>query len=295
MRKAMMLAVVVTMASVAIPAAAFYLTKPGDDALGETLRSYGYLPIKPPSNLMNVGSLYYVDAAARSFTPICEVAKSDIDSLVKTSRSWDMQENLQRDGGFATNVKVNFGSLLTGAGDADKKYVQKVHSSLTDVMLEQIPLGDSWLIFGKMMTRPECNKIAMDYVYSSGYVCQGQKLLQATAEFKLDLDANSKLATTAQIKPEDLKGAVKLAIESESNQSVIEREGRLFAGKALQYGVSMNPTCLAPPHARFQRVLPRTVWDRIVNFVLFNIFEPILPAKPDETNVAQTSRTVATQ
>jgi hypothetical protein len=46
-------------AAVAIPAAAYYLTGPGADPLGDTLRGYGFVPITPPSNLMNVGSLYY--------------------------------------------------------------------------------------------------------------------------------------------------------------------------------------------------------------------------------------------
>ena len=295
MRKTMLLALAAIAASVAVPAAAYYLTKPGDDALGATLRSYGFLPINPPSNLMNVGSLYYVDAAARSFTPICDVPKADIDILVTRSRSWDMEETLERNGNFATNVKVDFKSVVKGSGDADKNYVRKVHASLTEIVLEEIPLGPSWLIFGKMMTRPECSKIAMDYVYAGGYVCQGQKLLQATAEFKLNLDANSKLATEAKVASDEVKDTVKLAIEAQSNQAVVVREGRLFAGKALQYGVLMNPTCLAPPHARFRRVLPRTVWDRAVNFLLFNVIEPILPARPDDTQVAQAPRTATAQ
>jgi hypothetical protein len=295
MRKMILLALAAVVASVAVPAAAYYMTKPGDDALGETLRSYGFLPIKPPSNLMNVGSLYYVDASARSFTPICDVAKADIDTLVARSRSWDMQETLERDGNFATNVKVDFRSVVKGGGDAAKNYVQKVHASLTDIMLEEIPLGPSWVIFGKMMERPECNKIAMDYVYSSGYVCQGQKLLQATAEFKFNLDANSKLATEAKVALDEVKDKVKLAVEAQSNQAVVEREGRLFAGKALQYGVLMNPTCLAPAHAHFRRVLPRTAWDRAVNFMLFNVIEPMLPARHNDTAVAQGSRTTTAQ
>jgi len=49
----------------------------------------------------------------------------------------------------------------------------------------------------------------------------------------------------------------------------------------------MNPICLAPPDGHFQRILPQTAWGRIANFVLFNIVEPILPAKPDRLEVAQ--------
>src|SRR6266704_1542981 len=56
-----MLALAATVTTVAVPAAAYYLTKPGDDPLGDTLRQYGFVPINPPPNLMNVGSLYCVD------------------------------------------------------------------------------------------------------------------------------------------------------------------------------------------------------------------------------------------
>jgi hypothetical protein len=49
----------------------------------------------------------------------------------------------------------------------------------------------------------------------------------------------------------------------------------------------MNPLCLAPPNGRFSRVLPHTALGRITNFVLFNMVEPILPAKPARVEVAQ--------
>ena len=78
-----------------------------------------------------------------------------------------------------------------------------------------------------------------------------------------------------------------MAVESQSDQSVVDKEGRLFAGTALKYGVSMNPICLAPPNGRFQRVLPRNVLGRVTNFVLYNVVEPILPARPDRLELAQ--------
>jgi hypothetical protein len=288
-----LLALTATMASIAIPAAAYFLTIPDDDAQADALHKYGFLPITPPSNLMSVGSLYYVDVAVRRFTPICAVTKADINDTVLRSRSQDMRETLEREGNFATTISLS--SFLKASGNTDRQYAQTVHASLTDIVIEELPLGENWLLFGKMMTRPECSRVAMEYVYTSGYVCQGQKLLQATAEFKLDLDANNKLATETKATPEDVTNAIKLAIEAQSKQSVVEREGRLFSGSALQYGVLMNPTCLAPKGARFRRVLPRNAWGRIVNFVLFNIVEPILPARAEDTEVAQASHATTTQ
>jgi hypothetical protein len=232
------------------------------------------VPIKPPSNLMSVGSLYYVDAEVRDFTAICDAEKADLDGAVNESRSSEMQEDLQQSGRFVSNV--DFSSLFKG--DVNNSYVQTVHYSLTDVFLEEIPLGPNWRIFAKLMEKPECNRIAMQYIYAGGYVCQGQKVLRGTAEFKLDIDKRSNLATDAKATADEIKGIVKTAIETQSAQSVVERAGRLFAGSTLKYGVSMTPICLAPPEAHFQRVLPRTVIGRFVNFVLFSIVEPMLPA-----------------
>jgi hypothetical protein len=210
---------------------------------------------------------------------------------VVSSRSWDMQENLERKGGLATGVKIDVGWLLNDS--VDKNYIVNVHASLTDIVLEEIPLGANWSIFAKLMEKPECSQVAMRYIQAGGYVCQGQKILQATSEFKLDRDAQSKLAANAKATADNIKDIVKLAVESQSDQTVVDKEGRLFAGTALKYGVSMNPVCLAPPTGRFQRVLPHTALGRVTNFVLFNIVEPILPAKPDRLEVAQGTPAVA--
>jgi hypothetical protein len=280
-----MLVLAATMTTATVPPAAYYWTRPSDDPLGDTLRGYGFLPINPPSNLMDVGSLYYVDSKVKTFTAICHAEKADLEDSVVSSRSFQMQESLERTGRFSTGVKVDVGWLLNGG--VDKNYVVKVHSSLTDVVLEEIPLGPNWLIFAKLMKQPQCNQMAMQHIDAGGYVCQGQKILRATAEFKLDRDAQSKLAANATATSGDIKEIVKLAVESQGDQAVVEKEGRLLAGRALKYGVSMNPMCLAPPNGRFKRVLPHTPLGRMTNFVLFNIVEPILPAKPDHVEVAQ--------
>jgi hypothetical protein len=284
MRRMLIIALATTMTAVAVPAAMYYFgTRSNDDPLGDTLRAYGFVPITPPSTLMNVGSLYYVDAAVKDFKAICHAQKADLEGEIIVSPSWEMQENLERNGRFTSGVKVDVGPLLDGS--IEDRHVQRVKFSLTDIVLEEIPLGTNWLIFRKLMEKPECNEVAMRYIRAGGYVCQGQKMLQATAEFKLDRDVRTKLATHA--KTDDIKELVKAAVETQSKHSVVEREGRLFAGSALKYGVSMTPICLAPPDGRFERLLPRTMFDRIANFFLFRIVEPLLPAKVDRSEVAQ--------
>jgi hypothetical protein len=286
MRTMTILALAATVTTTAVPAAAYYwTTSHSEDPLGDTLRNYGFVPINPPSNLMNVGSLYYVDSKVKDFRAICNAEKADLEGSVASSRSWEMQQSLERNGRFATGVNVDVGWLVKGG--LDKNYVVKVRSSLTDILLEEISLGSNSLIFTKLMEKPQCNQVAMRYIHAGGYVCQGQKILHATAEFKLDRDAQSKLAAGSKVTADNIKDIVKLAVESQSEQAVVEKDGRLFAGTALEYGVSMNPICLAPPDAHFQRILPQTTLGRVANFVLFNLVEPILPARPDHLEVAQ--------
>jgi hypothetical protein len=283
MRKAILLALGGAIIAVGVPASIYFFTKPGNDPLSDTLKKYGFLPIMPPSNLIEVGSLYYVDAAAKDFKAICRVAQIDVKDVVARSKSWEMQQDLERNGRLAIA-----GSLAAGSGfkgKADTNYVQKVHSSLTDVMIDEIPLGTNFLIFAKLMEKPECSRVAMQAMSQGGYVCQGQKILQATVKYNLDNQNN--VATSAQANGDGVKDILKVTVETQGDQNSAVKKDSAFAGAALNYGVAMNPTCLAPPHSHFQRVLPRTAFDRVVNFLLFNIVEPMLPAKIDPTEVAE--------
>jgi hypothetical protein len=272
-------------AAVAVPSTVYYWTMPSNDPLADTLAKYGFLAINPPSNLMSVGSLYYIDSKEQSVTTICNAEKSDLGGSVLSSDSSEMQESLERNGQLSTGLKM---WLLNG--HLDKSYVVKTRSSLTDVVLEELPLGPNWLIFVKLMGEPQCNQMAMQYLYAGGYVCQRQKILRATAEFKLDRDAQSKLAADATEASGNVKKIVKLDVESQGDQGTVDKERRVLAGRALEFGISMTPICLAPPNARFQRILPRTALGRITNYILFNIVEPMLPAKPDHLEVAQAAR-----
>ena len=287
MKRATMLSLAALMTVVIVPAAAHYLAKPGSDPLDDTLRAYDFRRINPPSNLVTVGSLYYIDPAGKHYTSICAADKSDLEGQVIASPSWEMQADVEHHGRFSTGVTVDF-SLRLG-GDIDDNYAQKVHASLTDIVLEEIPLGANRLILLKLMERPECSKTVTELLKTGGYVCQGQETLQATAEFKLDRNVQSKLTTEGKVTPEELKSILKQAIEAQSHQSVVLREYRLFAGSALKYGVLMNPTCLTPSTGRFERVLPRTAFDRVVNFVLFRVVERLFPAALDESDAMQAS------
>ncbi len=272
-------------AVVAIPAAAYYLRPPSNDPLADRLRGYGFFPVEPPNTLMDVGGLYYVSADTSEFTPICQAEKADLETTVSKSRSVKIEEDLAQDGGLTAKITLKFGALVDGS--SDNSYVQKVHFSLTDVVLQEIPLGSDSLIYAKLMAKPECNSVAAHLVATDGYVCQGQRILRATAEYKFDRDSVMKLGGHADSASGKADDAQPIAVDTQSNQKLVERQGRMLSGSALDYGVVFTPTCLAPEHARFARVLPTTRFGRAMNYMLYHVVEPLLPATNDEVDVAQ--------
>jgi hypothetical protein len=137
------------------------------------------------------------------------------------------------------------------------------------------------------MDQPECNKMATQYLKAGGYVCQVTGILWATSEYKLDRDAQSKLETSSSATVNDVKDVMKRAVEAQGEQDVVDKEGRLLAGKALQYGAALTPLCVAPEHSWFSRIVPTTTVGRYWNYMLFNILEPMLPAKADQPEVVQ--------
>ena len=275
--------------TVAVPAVAYWVQLPASDLLADKLRSYGFYAINPPSTLVDVGSLYYVSEDGRQYTAICLAEPADVAGVELKSKSVQIQEDLSQSGSFETKMSVSFRSFIKGS--AANNYVERVHFSLTDIMLEEIPMASNLQISKKLMSKSECNAAVVPLLNSTGYVCQGQEILLATAEFKLDRDSQNKLTTGADITPDKVNDALKTAIETQSDQSVVERDGRLYSGSALNYGVEFYPTCLAPSGARFARVLPRTPLDRFINFVTYRILEPWLPATRDEpVDVAQGAR-----
>jgi hypothetical protein len=259
--------------------AAYYATMPNDDPLVETLHDYGLDPIHPPSNLLQVGSLYLVDATAGTYTPICDADKTDLENAVRTSPSFEIRNSLERKGQFAASVRA--ASLFGGDGGQD--YVVRIQSSLTDVELTEIALGTNLTIFQKLMTKPTCAAVAMQFVNANRYVCQGQRILTATAQYRLERDASGKLTTRASA--DDIARLAKAAVQLQSNQSLDAQQGKWFSGSALQYGVSMNPQCVSPKHARYARVLPQTRLQRVWNSLLFNVVEPMLPPTADTGQV----------
>jgi hypothetical protein len=275
MRKLAIFTVSAVLVTSAASAALYYSSRDaGDHQLTGTLRSLGYLPINPPSNLMNLGSLYYVDPEVKFFKTICTADEQDLNGAVIKSPSTRTLADELDSGHFSLGLKLGAGTVGSGGGNVADSFVRKVHYSLTDVQLYEIPLGANQRIY--TMSRRECNNAVLANIYAGGFVCQGQQIMEATVEYDLRINGGTSASATAEAG--EIANAIKVTAHPNSDVQLTERAGRLATGSALKYGIAMNPTCMAPPHARFQRILPKTRFDRFMNFVKFRLVEPMLPA-----------------
>jgi hypothetical protein len=277
MRKWRILVVPLALLATVVPGAWYFGSHPNEDELNDTLRSLGYLPITPPSNLLNLGSLYYVDSDVKFFKTLCAIERDDLKDAVVESPSTSTLADELHSGNYSIGIRLNAETVGSGHGKVGDNYLTKVHYSLSDVRLYEIALGTNHKIYRKLMTQDDCNRAVLDYINAGGYVCQGQQILEATVEYDLKLHGGRTIATGAETDATAVARALKVATHADTSAELNEKSGRLVTGTALKYGIAMNPTCLTPLKGRFQRVLPRSRFDRVMNFVKFRVVEPILP------------------
>ena len=80
MRKEFKFALGAALATMIVPVLAYPLMTPGDeDPMAETLRDFGFVRVRLPSNLMNVGSLYYVDSGLKDFKTTCHASAAELE------------------------------------------------------------------------------------------------------------------------------------------------------------------------------------------------------------------------
>jgi hypothetical protein len=119
-RKTLKLVLAAALGTVVVPTLAYLAFPSDEDPMGETLSELGFVRVPLPSNLMNVGSLYYVDAGLKDFKTACHARPDDLGEDVIRSPSGDIERILERKGGLATDIAVDFGALF-GSKFGDKQ------------------------------------------------------------------------------------------------------------------------------------------------------------------------------
>jgi hypothetical protein len=239
------------------------------DALDDLLRTMGFNPINPPSTLIGLGSIYRVSADGREYQTLCPASPELLaGKSVESPSTRTVADQLKR-----ATYKLN-GKLAQQVSDAiGSDQSESVRYSLNDVKLLEIPLSINRTVFATLVSDESC-KQEVDYQLNNNeFVCQGQTILAASAEYEVQSASGMSNAAAT----EQALQAVKGAVEANTNTEVIRSGAKLTSGTSLDYGIKVNPTCIAPPHARFARRLPRNGFDRFMNFVKLNILEPLLP------------------
>lgn len=289
MRKKLVLGLIAVIVSVAVPAGVYWRAKPNDNQFNDTLRGFGYRPLPLPTSEMTVGAIYQIDSKVRFFDVVCDVEPGELTGAIKRTTSGPLAVYLQTGRQFDSDVKVDLGWLLNSNANANEK--QTVNFSLSDIVEEWITQEKSIELFINMANRPHCTRAIKEAMRGGGYVCQGLKVLEATAEYKLDQDTMGKIGAKATAR--DLNNIVKLAVEAQSGTEVVERQSKVQSGKKLKYAVAMKPTCMIPSNGWFERILPESGFERMINYLLFHVIEPFWPASEDQTRTAEAEMRLA--
>jgi hypothetical protein len=242
------------------------------DDLDVALREINFLRLKPASKFHTVGALYFIGWWDPSnVTVICSPPKGILAKYVRHSKSAILGGTRTLQGTYTSHISAKGGQPINGNGSLDDKRFITARYELTDVNIDEIELGDSSDVYDQLMQRQSCSDVVTKYL-KSGYICQDLQVLKASVLFKRDSETD----TVANL-DSDTEKKLGAEIEAELGVRVTDTEGRSTSGEGLQWGIQMTPLCISPDHARFDRTLPRNNFDKILNFIKFNILEHILP------------------
>jgi len=250
--------------SVAVPLIAvplgLYSSSPSPQGLDGVLRDMGFYPVNPPSTLVGLGSLYNVSPDGRNYTTVCEVDPALLVGRIKTSPSTRYAAQQLQDASYAWDARL--AKLVSTKLSSD--VVDSLTLSLSDVTVLEVPLALNEEILTKLTEDPNCDSAVHRLLENNEFVCQGQGVLAATVEYRVNVKSGVQDATEAK---REAINAVKSTVEAHTNVQIMQTDEKLVTGTALHYGVKLNPTCLALPTARHGRYLPRGWVDRVMNFV----------------------------
>jgi hypothetical protein len=242
------------------------------DDLDIALREINFLRLKPASKFHTVGALYYMGWWDMSnVTVICSPPKEILAKYIHHSKSAAIGGTRTLQGTYTSHITAKTGQPINGKGSFDDKRFITVRYELADVNIDEIELGPSSDVYERLMQAPSCSDVVSKYL-TSGYVCQDIQILVASVLFKRDSETDTGANLDA-----DTEKALGAEIEAALGVRMTDNEGRSTSGEGLQWGIQMTPVCISPQHARFNRTFPRNTFDKILNFIKFNILEPILP------------------
>ncbi|HEY4846345.1 MAG TPA: hypothetical protein VIH87_00775 [Methylocella sp.] len=245
------------------------------DDLVATLPGYSLIPLNPPtSGTPGLGVLYFIKPDLRRVDTICEPPKELVAKYISIIGSANVRGRIDHQATYSSMVNGVIGKMTGGNGSFDDSRSDSLNYEFSDVRLYKIEIGAALKLYEKIMERDDCKSAVVQYQNVPGYICQGLQVFEATGSLWFD----SQDGKAASLNGNAKKALVESKITGGTNVGLVEHNGKYTTGKALQWGIEMTPICLTPPRARSLHTLPQTKWERIQNFIQYNIVERIFPA-----------------
>jgi hypothetical protein len=240
--------IVLAAAAVAVPLAlvASWYVLGGKVEPTDPITRAGFYPLSPPSTLVMPGSLYHVSRDGRFYTTICRAEDADVAPYTQTSQApievarslRGVTFDLDATTASEVNARLN-GNLVSG-----------VQYAFRDVAVLEIPLDRNAEVLVKLTARKPCHEVVQRLLAQGDLVCQGQAVLRATVEYSI-VSSGDAAAVAALVGT-----TIKAALEGVLKTNVAFENGRLVSGVGLNYGVRVDPVCLALPSDDLPRTLP---------------------------------------
>jgi hypothetical protein len=236
--RGVLIAAIALPVALSLPAAWYvYVPKPPPavDDIGSVIRSYGFDPLTPPSQLRGPGAIYHIEGS--SVRKVCEATADLLDGAVDESRTMD------RSGNSSDNAQFSLSGSFIGAlnGKLDGARVATIEYGMKNVVIREIPEATLGKIEHKLMSEKDCDDTVNALLSANKKVCSGYSSLSASLTYKVHFDLKSDIS--AQTKTA-VANVIKEAIEEKSGSQISVQNAEEFSGEDLIYGILLSARCL---------------------------------------------------
>jgi hypothetical protein len=210
----------------------FIPDRSADDEIDSAVKEIGFNPVKPANKLRGPGSIYVTEDQG-FYHQVCPVHASDLNGLVQTSPAQaHVRERLEK-GRFAWDADLV--RLLNGKLGGNR--VTSIKYSLSDVMLHEIADDALKGLERKLMQKPDCEDVVVQYYRHNRKICSGYAALSASASFKVYTEVRADI---------DLR-LVKEHLEQHTGGQIQTVSRDEFSGENLFYGIRLSDIICAIP------------------------------------------------
>jgi hypothetical protein len=245
----------------------YYIMKAPEDPLREAIIGLGYFPAIPPSNLSGPGAFYHVNIDGSIRSTVCGVSDKEVQPILQRSATTQyIADRLQQRG-------YSLGSRMIESINANlgMQEVSSISLKFTNVAVMEISSENLYEISqNKLAAGSHCDVEINNLLRARQFVCQGQSVLRASANYNVDVQSSGvtnasseiddeKINKVADVVNNELSGELpKLSISSESKAESASSERVLTTGDGLYYGTKLKYTCVTPDDSDRVWTLPQT-------------------------------------